>query len=146
MTIAEIISREEDHTIRLYKHGLFWVAYEKSAYAIHKITNYKATQKYIKNMREYVVCLGFPDSALGKMLGDKTFSILENTEKYKSLLSPYTIDKGEFEKWKKLVALSKSKENRKDTNSAEEAIKNFSLETKTPIEAFLFIRELQKRI
>lgn len=144
MTIAEIISREEDNIIQLYRQGVFWVAYEQSAYAVHKITNYKASQRYIKNMREYVVSLGFPDAALGKLLGSK--SVLESTEKYKRLLSPHTLEKGELDKWKKTVPLAEKKENHKEKPSAEEEIKNFPLETKTPIEAFLFIRELQKRI
>ncbi|WP_374465590.1 hypothetical protein [Chryseobacterium sp.] len=146
MKIVEIIAQEDYSTIQLYKQGVFWVAYEQSAYAVWKITNYRPSKKYIKCIGEYVVSLGFPDAALENLKWKKTTSILENAEKYKRLLSFFQIDKDEFEQWKKSLNLAEKKENNKEINRIEEAIKNFPLETKTAIEAFLFIEELQKNI
>ncbi|RLJ22916.1 hypothetical protein CLU97_4725 [Chryseobacterium sp. 7] len=146
MKIADII-RQEDHTkIQLYKQGVFWVAYEQSAYAVWKITGYKASKKYVKNICSYVVSIGFPSSALeNKQWRGKLFP-LERTEKYMSFLPSFPLENEKFELWKSNAALSEKKENDKETKSTEEAIKKFPLESKTPVEAFLFLRDLQDKI
>jgi hypothetical protein len=46
------ISEKTAHTsldqIKLYKQGLFWVAYEQSAYNIWQLKGFKPTKKWLK--------------------------------------------------------------------------------------------------
>lgn len=64
MKIAEIISLEQvNEGIVLYKEGIFWRAYELSAYRfVISIKVYKAKCKFYKNIKRDVVYMGFPVS------------------------------------------------------------------------------------
>lgn len=146
MKIADIIAQENHHTIKLYKQGVFWVAYEQSAYAIWKNTGYKASKKYIKSIAQSIVSVGFPDTSLKKWQFQKKETLLEGTEKYKCFLSSAAWDNSEYESWKNNTDVFENREVYKEKRSMEEAIKNFPLEKKTPIEAFLFIEELKKNM
>jgi len=61
MKINEIITFEAENTssIILHKEGLFWRAYEKSAFLfIRHIKEYQITKKYYKNVKAEIVYLG----------------------------------------------------------------------------------------
>ena len=71
MKIKDILQQEQANTnsIFLHKEGIFWRAYEKSAYLFSLyIKAYQITKKYYKNVGSEVVYLGFPDSSLNNIL------------------------------------------------------------------------------
>lgn len=69
LKVSDIISNEDDQNIYLYKEGIFWRAYEYSAYAFVKnIRQYNVKKKFFKIMDKEVVYLGFPDGALEQVL------------------------------------------------------------------------------
>lgn len=66
MTVKEIIQIENGNrnTIILLREGIFWRAYEKSAYAFSmQVHPYKPTRKWVIAVKQDVVSLGFPVSA-----------------------------------------------------------------------------------
>lgn len=51
--------------IHLYKEGVFWKAYQQSAYLFHtRVCPYQVKTKYIKCIGKSVASSGFPDSSL----------------------------------------------------------------------------------
>ena len=60
-TIANKILHPSSKHILLYKEGVFWVAYEQSAYYIAQYKGYKPTKKYFKNINQTIVSVGFPN-------------------------------------------------------------------------------------
>ncbi len=54
----------------LYKEGLFWRAYEVSAYLfVSYIKAYQATKKYYKVVEDDVIYIGFPHSQIKRVSG-----------------------------------------------------------------------------
>lgn len=58
-TITDKITHNSLHQIKCYKQGLFWEAYEQSAYCIWEQKGYKPTKKWFKNSNQDVVQGGF---------------------------------------------------------------------------------------
>jgi len=71
MRTKEILLLEKENTnkIHLLKEGLFWRAYNVSAFLfIQHIQTFKLTKKYVKIADAVVIFLGFPDTILDKIL------------------------------------------------------------------------------
>ena len=68
MKISEVIRLEKDNKlIILHKEGVFWRAYEYSAFCfVTLINNYNVLHKYFKNIGQDVVYIGFPQSVFSK--------------------------------------------------------------------------------
>jgi hypothetical protein len=65
MKIKEIVKLEEDNHDKCYliKEGLFWRAYEKSAFwFVDKLRSYMITKKHFKGLNADVAYIGFPDT------------------------------------------------------------------------------------
>jgi hypothetical protein len=145
MCIKEKIEKEDGQMVHCYKQGAFWVAYEQSAYIICQDKAYKPTKKRIKNINKEVVTIGFPQKALelwqekAKLMG-----IIEE-EKYKVFEANKVFSAIDYKLWKENITLQEQG-NTKTTESLEQKIKQFSLATSTPIEAFLFLQKLQKEL
>ncbi|WP_329903455.1 hypothetical protein [Porphyromonas pogonae] len=70
--IKDILATESNHnsepTVRLYAEGVFYKAYEYSAYLfVHHIRSYRAKRKYYKSVHRDVVSTGFPISTLASL-------------------------------------------------------------------------------
>lgn len=105
MTLQEIIAAESRNTDKIYLHleGIFWKAYERSAFAfIHRISRYKASKRYVKYLDAKVVSLGFPDASRTKVLGDRP--LLSESEDM-LVLDAGTIDAEEYGQWKDALPL-----------------------------------------
>ncbi|MDR0334140.1 MAG: hypothetical protein LBI15_11865 [Dysgonamonadaceae bacterium] len=59
MIIKEKIHHTDTFAVNLYKEGIFWMAYEQSAYAVCQIKPYIARKKYVKAVSAEVVSVGF---------------------------------------------------------------------------------------
>jgi hypothetical protein len=78
MGISEIAKQEKINAgqIWLYKEGIFWRAYEVSAYLFScNIKKYTVKQKFIKKIDREIVFLGFPDT-LGEKIKNETTDLL----------------------------------------------------------------------
>lgn len=176
MTIEDIVKAETENnsTIILLREGIFWKAYEKSAYAFCKrIKPFMVKKKYIRSINDEIVSIGFPMSSTKAILQGKTI-LLE--EERKMIISIDPIDHDGFMAWKKEQTLtpattpstsispaasySNSNSNNSSNNSSSSGafgynsqekeiitrIRLFSLESKTPLECMLFLSEIKKQL
>lgn len=105
MTLQEIIAAENRNTDKIYLHleGIFWKAYERSAFAfIHRISRYRASKRFVKYLDAKVVSLGFPDASRSKVLGDRP--LVSDTADM-LVLDAGSIDAEEYGRWKEALPL-----------------------------------------
>lgn len=99
MKLSDIISRENYHSIQLYKQGVFWVAYEQSAYSIWEHKGYRVNKKYIKSLKRDIVSLGFPASVLDEIGKIYKQDKLKSSSEYKSYMLSQELNKTLFLRW-----------------------------------------------
>jgi hypothetical protein len=94
--------------INLFKEGIFWRVYQKSAYAFtQQVKNLKVMKKLFKIVNCGVVYASFPDSILSQIEAlsiSKGFTFKKCTEK-QYRISGIAEDTG-FEEWKNSIELS----------------------------------------
>lgn len=160
--ISSILSREIHnlHCIYFYREGVFYKAYERSAYLFVKhVRSFQVKKKFIKNVGNEVVSIGFPTNSIGNYFSQS--SIKEDDNEVKVELDT-ELDPLEFASWKKSIELT-SETNKKSksvlsshqhiesTDNATECavvmkIKTFPIEGKTPLDCMLFLSELKKTL
>lgn len=167
MLVKEKISREKGDLISLYREGLFWKLYNVSAYNFSRLVKpYAVKKKYIKEIKEIVVSIGFPDVLLtGNLDKLKPFSsfvnvtenmieigLAEPLEGYQEWfdqqdIMPEKFPNPENKKEKKEEEISKN-EHCNDTTSEQiiKELRSFPLMQKTPLEVQMFVLELQKKL
>ncbi len=72
-TIKDILQEERSRggsELVLFLEGKFWKAYEKSAYALTQMYNFKPTKRFIKLVGEEVISVGFPQEQMKKYLSN----------------------------------------------------------------------------
>jgi hypothetical protein len=157
MTISEKIIHTSPFEVKLYLEGVFWVAYEQSAYYFMLKKGYKTVKKHIKLLDKDVASLGFPRKVLEDFLkteaGISTQTIQDNCCVI-CLKEP--VDGILFEDWKKDLPLYKP-----EVKACEEVtvavlpqaerrvinlLKVFSIANSTPMECMNFISEIQKEL
>lgn len=88
--------------VHLWLEGMFWKAYERSAYIfVRRINGYKPYKKWIKSVGGEVVAIGFPTKAFDKLVEGR---IVEHVDEKHCLLTGFTVDVQElknFQEWKK---------------------------------------------
>jgi hypothetical protein len=143
-TIANKILHPSLKHILLYKEGVFWVAYEQSAYYIAQYKGYKPTKKYFKNINQTIVSVGFPniDALLNEIEQNNSIQSIKKTDTTIEILLQKSVNITDVELWKENI-LQKNQEKPTSKASIEQLVKAFPLANKTPMEAFLFIKELQ---
>ena len=146
-TIGTKIQHPSLNHLLLYKEGVFWVAYEQSAYYIAQYKGYKPTKKYFKNINQSIVSVGFPniEALLNEIEQSNSIQSVKKTDITIEILLQKSINTIDVEIWKENI-LQKEKQKSTSKASIEELIKSFPLANKTPMEAFLFIEELQKAL
>lgn len=158
MKMQEIIKLEEDNTNNCYliKEGLFWRAYEKSAYwFVNNLKLYTITKKHFKGLNSDVAYLGFPDSTLnGLLIIAETKGYTVNKQEKQVTIEGFEISDG-FEQWKDEIPyqtldnqnISLVNEPAENYDSGLIAkIRKFPVAKRTPIECQQFIIELQNTI
>src|SRR5574344_2003917 len=76
MKIEALLQTEETNVshIFLYKEGVFWKAYQRSAYGLlrHCDVKYRVKHRYVKCVATDVLSVGFPEAALVRLFdGDR---------------------------------------------------------------------------
>ena len=106
MTVKDKIQHADAFAVNLYKEGIFWKAYEQSAYAVLQIRSYQASKQYIKKAATDVVHIGFPDNALRDILS--AFAVVSRNETEVNLKTREPIDLEAFGTWKKALPLKET--------------------------------------
>jgi hypothetical protein len=149
MEISEKIVHSDTFHVNIYKEGVFWVAYEHSAYYFWLTKGYRPAKKFIKKIKKEIVSVGFPQKALHI----DSNCLMERDEDYlKTFLLKESIDLEAFEEWKmKLGSTTKDSTSPPRCNLYSESvlieqILSFPLADKTPMECMLFLSELKKQL
>lgn len=160
-SIQSILSRESlnTHHIFFYREGVFYKAYERSAYLF--VTNVKLFQtkkRFIKCAHQEVVSIGFPTNSLRSYFAiDK----IKEEGNMAEIELEKVIDVQAFEQWKSQLPIYQEDSVRQckpvdgkqplsqDMNSNEEIImkiRMFPIEGKTPLECMLFLSEIKSKL
>ena len=157
MKILDILELEQENTqIILHKEGMFWRAYEHSAFLFVKhIKEYSLTKKFYKNVKQEVVYLGFPKNSISKIENickKQNLSFTEENNQIK-IIGLKAFDKNDFLSWKNNITISESESVAQSPcphslkeNEIIEKIRKFLVISKTPIECQAFIVELQSEL
>ncbi len=157
--LQEILKTESENTdkIHFYREGVFYKAYEKSAYIfVTRIKPFMVKRLFIKCVNREVVSIGFPTNSLRSYFAaDK---ITEKGNEVEVILDTAIVP-DDFEKWREGIAMTPAKETivkNKNTHITSEAvgsdelivtkIKTFPIEVKTPLECMIFLSELKKTL
>ena len=128
MTSKDFIEAEAGNngSIILYREGLFWKAYEKSAYAVcTQIKPLKAIKRRLKSLGGgEIVSVGFPCKHEQKYIGSSEHSVVGRRDACVQNLSRSNIPHGE------LIM----------------RIRMFNLAESTPMDCMLFVNELKKML
>ncbi|MGB1315394.1 MAG: hypothetical protein ACPG4Y_05200 [Chitinophagales bacterium] len=150
-SIATKIAHSTLLEVKLYKEGVFWVAYEQSAYFIAQLKNYKPTKKYFKNINQEVVQIGFP--SIETLLQTQGIKVLNNEANFVCFNIDNAIETPKFTEWKDSIASTQPKAKIVNTttskltnNTLEQKILNFDVSNKTPMQAIIFINQLKNNI
>jgi hypothetical protein len=136
-------------SVNLYKEGIFWTAYEQSAYYVWLLKGYKPSKKRYKKMDKEVVQIGFPK--VDALLENQNISIVAQQDTFISFNTITPIELVDFKRWKNALTSVPIgvKTTTTTTNIQQEIIDSinvFDCLNKTPVEALLFIDELKTKI
>jgi hypothetical protein len=152
MKVEEIQKKEGQNTgsIFLRKEGLFWRAYEQSAFHFVKhIRDYVPQKKYFKNIKSEIVFIGFPGTKIDEILAialEKGFSVIEKEENNIQLSGFKGVER--FKEWKGNMLSKTNEESMEDCNYMQiiEKIKSYPVINRTAFETQQFLMELQNQI
>ena len=163
MTLQEIVDLEaqNDGVIRLYFDGVFWKAYQQSAYLFARnVMAFKLTRKFVKFVSMEVVSLKFSKQSL-----EKLFSKKQLVEVAANQLSVFGYSSGleNYQQWLEATPLTRKKREPAKVPTQEnvssedgplpfaekerhviEQLCNFRIEKSTPMDCMTFIVSLQK--
>lgn len=159
--IKEIIENERDNRdkIYLYREGLFYKAYERSAYLwVHKVCGYAVKCRYVKSVKMPVVSIGFPQNALPAKIQGLTPTEFQGGV----VIKPGgMVEDEDFDRWKQgcepepqsayVPSLPERVVCQEPTphygyNEVIEELRRFPIETSTPLDCVMFISRLKKMI
>lgn len=102
MTSQDFIRTEAANTDRiiLYREGLFWKAYERSAFAVcSQVRAFKTTKKALKTLGGgHLVSIGFPAASKNAVCG--ALECISREQDRVVFAAPRAVDAAEFEVWK----------------------------------------------
>ncbi|WP_426478053.1 hypothetical protein ACP3T3_00800 [Chryseobacterium sp. CBSDS_008] len=137
MTIKNIISKENGKTIVFYKYGSLWVAYEQSAYCVWEIGEYTPEVRHMKYLRKHVVSINFRNDFLPEIINRlSVYGLMEMEKDRVQIVLKKKMNERHFMNWKESVYYRNFKEN----------VLSFSLETKTSVEAYQFLKKVQQNL
>lgn len=172
MTLAEKMKNEQDNSTSVFLHreGLFWKAYEYSAYLfVRDIRAYNPQKKEVKSLKTHVVSLGFPDQVLGEILKGRDHDA--HGDKCMEIKGFQPVEMSGYEQWKNNLPLAVSNptstgigngtndETGKETGGGTgngtktgsertvlARLRSFRTEASSPLQCLMFVSELQKEL
>lgn len=151
MTSKEVIKSESENigTIILYREGMFWKAYEHSAWFICTFVRpLKASKKRIKMLGDTeLVSVGFPCTSLETIMNGLV--LVSSSEEELCYASADKFDPDLFNEWKASLPVKERQsfpEQGKSADGILEKIRMFNVASSTPIECMMFVAELQSML
>ncbi|WP_288208219.1 hypothetical protein [uncultured Parabacteroides sp.] len=148
----------DSKNIYLYREGLFWKAYERSAIKfIQTITAYQVNTRFCKVVNMEVISLGFPDAVLPKILENREYekidekrlaihSVLLGDEKFMAAKSQY-ISKMMSDLKKETAQESGLVPKEPDVGAQVlERLRLYNIAGVTPIDCMIFLSSLKKQL
>ena len=108
-TIKEILQEErtrENTCLVLFLEGKFWKAYERSAYALTRLYNFKPSKRFIKLVGEDIISVGFPQEQLPKYLHN---AVVDESGKMCRATVQCVYEQQAFEEWKASARINEPK-------------------------------------
>lgn len=163
MLLKEKLSRETGNRIHFYREGMFWKLYNQSAFNFsQRVKQYLLKKKYIKEVKSWIVTMGFPDVVLQEnleRLREYTLSVnvsekVVEVELKEELPGYPEWFEGVKEEMKELKGEREKKEEEAVSEVGNEGekeqilkdIRDFPILQKTPLEVQMFFIELQNRV
>ncbi len=145
---------ENKNEIRLYSEGLFYKAYEYSAYLFVKhIAAFRVKKRLVKSLKTEMVSIGFPKSSLSRLFADFDVGVLEDEKNGEVVVCSFDnepfVDEC-FCDWKREQPFGETDDSKclnkvqPATSEIVQLINSFQIEQKTPMECMLFLSELKK--
>lgn len=123
MTSQDFIRTEAANTDRiiLYREGLFWKAYERSAFAVcSQVRAFKTTKKALKTLGGgHLVSIGFPAASENAVCG--ALECISREQDRVVFAAPRAVDAAEFEAWKAAQPLKEAVRRTKTAVAAVDA-------------------------
>lgn len=123
MTSQDFIRTEAANTDRiiLYREGLFWKAYERSAFAVcSQVRAFKTTKKALKTLGGgHLVSIGFPAASENAVCG--ALECISRGQDRVVFAAPRAVDAAEFEVWKAAQPLKEAVRRTKTAAAAVDA-------------------------
>ena len=98
--LVEILSKEQENsrTIYFYREGVFYKAYEQSAYLFIKyIRPFQVKKRFVKSVKQEVTSIGFPTNSLYTYFSKEQVVEQENEAKVEL---DKKVDVEDFEQWR----------------------------------------------
>ena len=153
--IIKFESEKPHGVVRLVEANGFYRAYNHSAYLFHQaIAKHKVTKKFVKNINQELVYIGFPADRLLERIGTRSHKKTEFGYDVELAADELPSDEG-YDEWRETVpteAASRGDANSLSLNGEElrrsvcERIRVFPMETKTLIEIAAFVAEIKKAL
>jgi len=155
-TFVEVVKFEGEaplHTIRLVKSGEFYRAYNHSAWLFQQcIAEHKVMRKYVKQLKEDIYYIGFPEKSLIGNIGERHYQKTdmgyditlteeetpaeEGYETWKATVKTEQSSKGDFHS----LPLSGAEAEREVINRLRE----FPIESKSMVDCTVFLASLRR--
>lgn len=161
-SLSALLSRERANsgTLYFYREGVFYKAYEQSAYLFVKyVKPFQVKKRFVKSVKQEVVSIGFPTNSLYNYFSKE--QVVEHDNEARVELDK-KIDVGEFERWRADIPLMEELPHRIAMNitqgnsalltaTAPEKqvamqVRMFPIEAKTPLDCMLFLSEIKKQL
>ncbi len=162
--IKDIIAGEDNsrQVIKLYKEGIFYKAYEYSAFLFVKhIKAYQVKHKYSVQLKKDLVSIGFPMTSFSSLPIPESFSVNDFGDLKELSLSEEALDLLAFEQWKGQVPVKVqgAKEVRQNLEHNKNSftvssleydvlarLQRFNIDNATPMACMLFLSELKSSL
>ncbi len=99
-------SNRESGRLVLFLEGKFWKAYERSAYVLTMLYNFKPSRRFIKLVGEEVISVGFPQEQMSKYLANP---LVEEGGKRCRVFVQHPSDEKAFREWKSATRVKEPK-------------------------------------
>ncbi len=160
--IKDIIAREDSskQVIKLYKEGIFYKAYEYSAYLFTKhIKAYQVKRKYSVQLKRDLVSIGFPITSFSALAIPETCRLQEFPHHLELEVSDEPLDTSAYVEWKDGISLSVQEpkvnvQNRGGNGftistleyDVLQRLHRFNIDTATPMACMLLLSELKQSL
>lgn len=149
-----VLERTNLDCIHLHLEGMFWKAYQRSAYLfVSHVASFKIKKRKVKATSTETVSLGFPKSSL--LHHFKQEQIEQIDEKHLKICG-YNLDEQKYNSWFDSIPLTIDNKNAKKeqenisqieiTNEQRviELLKTFRLENSSPMECMMFVAKTKE--